>query len=169
MSVAVALAGMMMATESARADEFDALETSSDVELSDMRGGFMINGTQVSIGAQIRTLVDGAIALSTTVNWGAAGKQVIAEAGAGFRFGATSGPNAVSAVDPSGAIHVTHTTAPNDVVNLLVNSDSNRVFQQQSEFTITLQGFEATQSQFITDLLGMRLGADIANAITGRP
>lgn len=166
--LAVLALSAMMASP-ARADAFADLEVASAADLADMRGGFTVNGVSFSLGADIRTLVDGALALSTNVTWSGAGSTVTAQAGDGFRLGADSNAAAVRASDQTGGIQVAHMTAPGDVMNLLVNTESGRFFQQQADFTITLHGFETTQSGFVNDLLGMRLGLDIANALTGRP
>ncbi len=153
----------------ARADDFADLDVATAEAMADMRGGFMVNGINFSIGAEIRTVVDGALALATNVTWSQAGSTVVAQAGEGFRIGSDSSAAAVQASDQTGGIRVAHMTAPGDVMNLLVNTESGRFFQQQADFTITLHGFEATQSGFMNDLLGLRLGIDIANALTGRP
>lgn len=168
LAAASAMAALAVwATPAQAADGFDDLEVVAESDMGDMRGGFMYNGVEIGLGATVRTLVDGALALSTQVTWAASGNVMQAEAGDGFRLGSEAS-GMVSATDASGAIRVMHMSRPGEVMNMLVNSDNGRFFQQQAEYTITLKGFENAQANWASDLLGLRLGVDLANALTGR-
>jgi hypothetical protein len=51
------------------ADMFAMAEVVEDDELGQLRGGFVFDGLDIRLGAQIQTLIDGELALMTTVNW----------------------------------------------------------------------------------------------------
>lgn len=48
-----------------------------DMELQKLRGGLRIGGLDISLGADIRTYLDGELVLHTTVNWGEDGAEIV--------------------------------------------------------------------------------------------
>lgn len=166
-ATAAVLAALFTVAPTARADAFADLEIVADSAMDEMRGGFSVDGVNFGIGADVRTLVDGVLALQTQVTWSQAGAAVASQVGEGFRQGADS--NSVStASDASGGIQISHMTMPGNVINLLVNSESNRIIEQRAEYTITLYGFEANQAGWVGDLAAFRILTDLGDVIAGR-
>lgn len=173
------LTAMALATASiaARADEFDNAQAVEDASLSDMRGGFMLdNGLQVGLGAVVRTTIDGELALQTQLTWTETGAVVTRELGAGVTPatpGSISGTITLpGATDDAfyvnaGETALIHRVTDGRIQNILLNTASGQDIRQQTEVTVTLSGYEATQQLTSQQQWGRTLGSDLAIATQG--
>ena len=113
----------------------------SDDELSASRGGFLtVNGIDFDFGANVQTLVNGQLALQTSVQWNPTGATVQQTLGSQANivaipssqlnalFGTNNGivANGVQITAPTGSIEVAANVAGSQVQNLVVNSASNQ-------------------------------------------
>jgi hypothetical protein len=147
-SVAIAIASLLAAS-AARAQP-----TVDDQALDAARGGFIVAGDiAFNFGAVMRTYADGELALQTTVRWTDAGQVV-----------ETLAPAGLANVAPGSILQ---SVQPGQFANILLNTDSGRQFRQETDITLTLPGFAATQSDFGRDMMARRLSDDLAIAQVG--
>lgn len=160
-----------------RADEFDNAKTIEDASLDDMRGGFMLdNGLEVGLGAIVRTTIDGELALQTQLTWTQTGAVVTREVGASVT---PTAPGSVSstitlpgATDDAffvnaGETALIHRVTDGRIQNILLNTASGQDIRQQTEVTVTLSGFAATEQLTAQQQWGRTLGSDLAIATQG--
>lgn len=141
---------------------FSALPVVGDAELSETRGGFLTaNGIEFDFGANIQTLVNGQLALQTTVQWSSAGATVQQLSGSGTNivavpsaqltalFGTTNGivTSGVQIAGPSGSTEVAANVAGNQIQNLVANSANNQGIIQNTAVTLAIYNFAAWQQQ----------------------
>ena len=142
--------------------EFGALAPVSDDELSKSRGGFLTaNGVEFDFGANVQTLVNGQLALQTTVQWTSSGATVQQITGSGSNviaipssqlnalFGAGNAiiTNGVQITAPTGSIEVAANVAGNQIQNLVANSASNQAISQNTAVTLAIYNFASWQQQ----------------------
>lgn len=170
--VAVAL---LLATPDVPAGDLDGLAVVSDSELEDQRGGFSWAGMQISLGADIRTYIDGALALLTTVTWsgnGASNVQTVyggltpagaaeLQAGVLSSGGITMrvGDNTVYLAN-EGRTAIMHRT-DGAIQNVLVNTADNVRLEQQVDATLDLEGFDTFRSDVEISRLTASLNTEI--------
>jgi hypothetical protein len=157
---------------SAHADAFDDLATASDAELAAARGGFVTaDGIAFDLGAVIRTYQNGELALMSQLTWTPNGAVVSHTSGDPYSGAAQAaqaaaarlaGGGGFAVADASGATAIAHDVAGANLRSLVITSASDTRFLQDIEVTITLPGFEAMQAGFMTDRLGLRLGAELS-------
>lgn len=155
-----------------------------DEALDGMRGGFIVaGGVEIGLGAVVRTLVDGQLALESTVTWTAGGPQVTrAPAGGAVAADAASlheaalnkGLNlgAIARQDDvfflgGGGTAVVHRIDERSLQNLVVNVENNLSIRQEMEVTLTLPGYDAVQREIIGGLTGLQIGRDMEAAGLG--
>jgi hypothetical protein len=173
--------------EETDATSFDgeaALETTaivSDAELADQRGGFTLAGMEIRLGAEMRTYLNGDLALMTVVNWGPDGitssqtaSDALSAAGldalqAGF---AGSGSFALKMGDTPVYLANNGQTAllqraDSAIQNVLINTASNISVTQQTEATLDLSGYQGFQTDILSSRLSDALGSSIGAATAG--
>lgn len=162
----------------AHADGLDGLKTLSDAELSEQRGGFRFGGMDISFGADIRTYIDGELALQTLINWTNEGAStstfvsgVLTPASADqLRNGVLStgsitmrvGDNTVYLANGGQTALLQRTD--NGIQNILVNTASHITLTQDVTATLTLDGYDSFRSQVDAQRMADTLSGMIANS-----
>ena len=155
----------------------------SDEELARNRAGFVWSGVEISLGAEMRTFLNGALVLQTNVSWTAAGaetKQFISGAltpvdAAQLQSGLLSGAGITMHVNDQSVFvanrgqTVLVQGTENGLQNVLVNRASNIQISQQVDATIGLQNFGQLQQSFMASRLGDSVGNAIAQSVVGAP
>lgn len=153
-------------------------------ELGQQRGGFVVDGLNINLGAQIQTFVNGELALMTTVSWTdslvkntqvMSGALVPASA-AQLHDGLLKAGNITINVGDSAVylandgrtalIHRTDT----GIENILINTANNTNIRTQVNATIDVSGyggFQATmQNGSLVNSLGIAVGAAAIGVVT---
>ena len=156
-------------------DEFAGLEPLADQELAEQRGGFRWEGVDIDLGAEIRTYLNGDLALQTNISWTAAGTSTAqwvsaaltpadaAQLQAGIL---TSGGITMKVGDQSvflandGQTAILHRT-DGVLQNVLINRASNITGRQEVDAALNLGNFDQFQGR-LTDL---RVGQAIGDAV----
>lgn len=156
-------------------DRLNVLVPLSNAELSAARGGFNYGGMSISLGAEMRTYLNGELALQTIVSWTDVGVRtdqtvfgaltpatadqlragVLVSGGMTFRVGESA-----VFVANEGRTAMLHRT-DGGLQNVLVNTANGVDLRQEVEATLDLGGYQA----FASDLMTNRLGASIGNAV----
>ena len=157
------------------AEPFAFAETVSDELLDQQRGGFVVHGMNINLGADIRTYINGELMLRTTVNWTNAGvlKEQFAAPGISpanaISLNASALANGKISMDVGGTpvfaandgqtmlIH----RVENGLQNILINTASNLDIVQQVDASLELGGYEA----FHDSIMSNRLSDSISSAI----
>ncbi len=157
----------------------DGAETVSDGELAEMRGEFMdLGGLRISFGAEVRTFVNGALALSTQFTWTPNGivstssaselasridSTVAAQLSALGVHGVTGGQG-YAMMGQTGGTAIIHRADEGGIQNFVINSQNDAAIRQEMDLSFELPGFEAMQSNMAVDRLGLQLRDDIMAA-----
>lgn len=163
---AAAAAALMALGQAFPAGPALARQTLTDAEMGDLRGGMLVaDGIAFDFGAVVRTYEDGALALETQVTWTPAGPAVTQTPGAGVAPLTGGQLAALSALGvpyqtASGATIVQNLTS-NQITNVLLNTGDNHAFRQETDVTLSLPGFAATQQILSQQALGLRLADDL--------
>lgn len=165
---------------------FASAEKVSDALLDRQRGGFLIHGMTVNLGADIRTYINGALMLGTTVNWTNAGIVKQQFVGAGLSPAESSSLNASALANGQISMAVGGTPAfsanegqtmlihrvENGLQNILINSASNQTITQHVDATLELGGYAAfhdsVMSARVADSLDAAIGASTIGMAAGR-
>jgi hypothetical protein len=159
----VSAAVTLIATPAFAADPGQKLD---DATLAQSRGGFvMVDGITLDFAAELRTFIDGELALSTkfSLDPTSIGQKIspidlaLLTAG-GIRLDPGSGQLAIT---PDGATAILHSVGKGQISNVLINSASDKTFRQELNLTLTLPGFEITQR----GLDASRMGSDLAGQV----
>jgi hypothetical protein len=156
-------------------------EIVSDAELGDQRGGFALAGMDIRLGAEMRTYLNGDLALLTVVNWDAAGATVRQTASGALTPARLDALQAGLASSGSFALKVGDTPVftanggqtailqrfDNAIQNVLINTASNISVTQQTDATIDLSGYQGFQSDIISSRMSDALGSSIGAATLG--
>jgi hypothetical protein len=162
---------------------FSSAATVSDDELSEQRGGFVVDGLDIRLGAQIQTLIDGQQSLMTTINWtgdSATTTQTVsgltpataAQLQAGLL---TTGQITMNVGNASVFLGNSGQTAilqgiGGGIQSILVNTANNTNIQTQVNATIDLSGYQAFQANLqggtMASSLGQAIGAATMSALT---
>ena len=157
----------------AKADRIQAL---ADTALADMRGGFFLaGGVQFDFGASVRTMVNGQLALQSTVQWTQGGLVVQHVAGPGTTpippsqlaelFGGNAGAQmGVTIPGQSGSTAVLTNLASGQIQNVLMNTANNQTATQNTDVLLTIYNLPQLQQQVSQQLLSARLANDAAAA-----
>ncbi|MBN8831819.1 MAG: hypothetical protein J0G94_14650 [Sphingomonadales bacterium] len=146
-----------------------------DAELAGARGGFEVAGLNISLGADLRTYVNGDLALRTLMTWGdgkVTSEQPMSatispataqQLQAGFlstgsiRMAVGNQPVVVA---NDGATAVLH-DVDNGLRNIVVNTASNTTIRQELDLTVDVSGYAAFRDGLIAGMLPHGLEAAI--------
>jgi hypothetical protein len=155
----------------------------SDAELDDQRGGFTLAGMEIRLGAEMRTYINGDLALMTVVNWGPEGVTTSQAASGALSPARLDALQAGLAGSGSFALKVGDSPlylandgqtallqrADGAIQNVLINTASNISVTQQTEATIDLSGYQGFNTDILSsrlsDALGSSMGAATASAL----
>lgn len=157
------------------------IEPVADEELADQRGGFSWGGMEINLGADLRTYLDGELALQTLVSWDASGSTT-----SQFVSGALTPADAAqlrAGMLSTGAITMRVGDADiflaNDgqtallhrvdgpVQNILLNTASNTALRQEIDVQLGLAGYEGFRSDVIDARIIGQLHSMIADTTIG--
>jgi hypothetical protein len=166
------------------AASFDAehmFETVSDVELSDQRGGFVVGGMDIRLGAEMRTYLNGDLVLSTIVNWDSAGAtttQIFSDKltpayrtalGSGFSTGegmAVKLDNTPVFLANQGQTALVQ-NANGAIQNMVFNVANNINLIQQTDVSIDVTGYEGLRGNILSNRVSDALGASMGAVTLG--
>jgi hypothetical protein len=176
-----ALAETVVAPKASAATDLIAFGQVSDKELARYRGGFVWKGVQVSLGAEIRTFLNGQLVLQTNVTWtpnGAQTSQFVSGAltpvdAAQLQAGILStGGISMKVGDQSvflanGGQTVFAQATDGRIQNILINRADNITAKQEIDATLGLQNFGQFQQQNLQSHIGTSAGDMVGQAISG--
>lgn len=159
-------AGQHAAVADKRADDqFSSLEVIGLEELGGMRGGLRVGGLNIDVGAVVRTIVDGKLALESHISFATANEIAAAIGVTGGTAGNAATPisdyvtiqssngaenpisNPASVVinDSKGFTQVMHDVTQDRVVSAIVNQADGRAIRQEIDVNITVSNFRELQ------------------------
>lgn len=155
------------------------MEVVSDEELSDQRGGFVVAGMDVRLGAEMRTYMNGELVLRTVVNWDDAGirteqahsNALTPSSQAAIQGGIASGNG--RAESPfylaNGGQTALSQSIDGAIQNVIVNRASGMAFSQETTANIDIAGYRNFQNevlnQRIIDSIGGAMGSASLSAL----
>ena len=160
--------GMSLVTARAYSAPYIGVSTLTDAELAVQRGGFLTaGGVTLDFGADMKTYVDGQLALETTLNWTAQGATTEQIGPGGVVTSLPAGSlSAAMLTDPTGTVKLIQSLSSQAFANVVLNTASNKVVSQSTNITLTLPGFGATQQSYQQALVGMNLAQQLGMALT---
>jgi hypothetical protein len=158
--------------------EMASFETVSEEELGNQRGGFVVAGMDVRLGAEMRTYMNGELVLHTVVNWndtGITSQQTFSGALTPANLEAIRASMGVPNSSPDNPIYLANggqtalsQTIDGAIQNVIVNSANNLAISQETSATIDIAGYRSFQNevlnQRILDSLSGTMGAMTASA-----
>lgn len=162
---------------------FSRLEPVGDEELAEQRGGFVVNGLDIRLGAQIRTFLDGELVLQTTVNWGETGTShtelmsgALTPADASHLQAGILSAGGITMKVGDSTVYLANNNqtallhrTDGGLQNVLINTASNIKITQEVDATLDLGGYEnfaaGLNSQRLTDSIGASIAASTLNSI----
>jgi hypothetical protein len=159
----------------------ETAEVVSDEELAEMRGGFVWQGVQIGLGAEIRTFLNGELVLQTNISWTAMGAQTVQQVSGALTAAdaaqlqagiLTSGGISMRVGQESvflanqGQTAIFHRT-DGSFQNVLVNRASNIDARQEIDAVLSLDNFGGFQQDLINTRLGINVGDIVSQATIG--
>jgi hypothetical protein len=153
----------------------------SDAELEQQRGGFRFSGLDIKLGADIRTFLNGELALHTTIEWSetahtqtqiVSGSLTLADADALRNNVLANGAITMNVggdkvyLANEGQTALVH-RGDGALQNVLINTASNITASQEVVGTLDLGGYHHFAEAISADQLGQNLGEDISRSVTG--
>lgn len=150
-------------------------------ELGEQRGGFVLDGLDIKLGAQVQTLVNGELALTTAITWSDSGvqtSQIVSDmlsqpTAQQLQSGLLKTGNISLNVGGS-TVYLANDgqtaliqNATSGIQNVIVNTASNTSIQTMVNATVDLSGYAAFQATNQSNALGSSLGSAIGNATIG--
>ena len=161
------LAGVLWLAAASPASTANAL---SDQELAAQRGGILTpTGLDIGFAANVRTYVDGALALETRLTWTDKG-PVTETTGALAGATATGLPGSWSVALPGvsgGSTQVLQDLSTGRIASVIVNSASNRNIRQETDITLTLPHLQEIQRGFAASRSVSNLQGALSLALPG--
>jgi hypothetical protein len=171
-----------IAPQSASAtDELAGVESVPDKELAGYRGGFVWEGVQIGLGAEIRTFLNGQLVLQTNITWTPAGAQTTRfvsgaltpvdaaqlEAGILSTGGITMkvGDQSVFLANEGQTVFVHGTNG--SIQNILINRANNITAREEIDATLDLQNFGQFQQQQLQSQVGSSAGDSVGQMLSG--
>ena len=131
-------------------------------ELAALRGGFVLpTGVEIDFGAVARTYSNGSLILETHISWNPDGSPMEETFSSPGLIPVSDLANGFALLDANGATIFAHQVDSAGVRNILLNEASARDLRTETQLTISLPGFEATQSAIRDSVLGLRLFDDL--------
>lgn len=156
----------------------DVLENAvpiSDEVLADQRGGFSWDGAEITIGADVRTVINGVLALETTLNMSAAGNSstnfvastlTLADAAklqANLQLPTSSFGGSPVYLANGGQTAIVQ-RVDNTLANVIVNTASGISIAQQIDVSVNLASYQTFKAGITNSALANTLSAAIAAA-----
>lgn len=159
--------------------DMSAMPIVTDAELANLRGGFTIGGLNIALGADIKTFLNGQLALHTVMSWddqaitqthvisggltmadaGNLRDQVLASGNIRMQIG-----NAPIYLANNGQTAITHRT-DGTLQNILVNTASNVNIRQEVNATLDVGGYAGFATDIQNVQLSTQFGGTINNAV----
>lgn len=116
-------------------------------KLADMRGGLRVAGLDYSVGAVMRTRIDGSVVLESAIDLGS--------------LSGTDVANNFVLNDAKGFTEITHDLGQNRILATVVNQADHREIQVELDINVTLHNFDALQADVIRNRILDSLGGII--------
>jgi hypothetical protein len=178
---APAHAGTVAPQTASSTDELAGVPSVPDQELAGYRGGFVWEGVEIGLGAEIRTFLNGQLVLQTNITWTPAGAQATRfvsgaltpvdaaqlEAGILSTDGFTMivGDESVFLANVGQTVFVQGTNG--SIQNILINRASNITAREEIDATLDLQNFGQFQQQQLESHVGMSTGDSVGQMLSG--
>ncbi len=118
-------------------------------KLEDMRGGLSIAGLDYTIGAVMRTRVDGSVVLESAIDFDNVTNTGVA--------------NAFSIQDAKGLTQVTHNLNKDRIVATVINQANQREIQVELGINVTVHNYEALQGLSVRNRIMNSLRGSVSN------
>lgn len=105
------------------------------VKLADMRGGLSLGGLDYTVGAVMRTMVDGSVVLESAIDLSSLTNTDVV--------------NNFVLQDTKGLTEITHDLSRNRIVATVVNQANHREIQVELDINVTLQNYQSLQATSI--------------------
>jgi hypothetical protein len=160
---------------------FATAEVVDSGELGDQRGGFVLDGLDIKLGAQIQTLVNGELALTSAITWSDTGIEtshfvsdmLAAPTAEQLQAGLLKTGNISLNVGDS-TVYLANNgqtaliqSVDSGIQNIIVNTANNTDIQMLVNATIDVSGYAAFQATNQTNMLGSFVGSAIDTATIG--
>lgn len=167
----------------ARSQDVSAWSALTESELAEIRGGYYTaGGLTFDFGAQVRTFVDGQLALSTSLTWTPGGLQSASTAGganqplagtqlasvlAALGYGSTTpaGAGVVVGSQGSGATVVLQQLDASHIANVVLNTADGRSIRQDTTLTLSLPQLPNLQQSQVMLNLGRGFSDQMTSAL----
>jgi hypothetical protein len=162
-------------------DPLDGAQVIDDLELDAQRGGFRFEGLEISLGADIKTFLNGELALHTTISWtdtAVTETQIVSTAltlaDADMLRNNVLANGAITMNIGSEKVYLANEgqtalihRGDGHLQNVLINTASNVVASQEVTATLDIGGYSSFVSTIATGQLSRNLGEDISRAVSG--